>query len=430
MITTIKYPSAAQMAEILQRPSANNTAMQNSVSDIVNNVKKNGDTAIKDCCEKFDNIVIGNFEVLKEKWKAAGNMLDTKLKRAIDLAINNIEKFHVAQAEEMQPVETTEGVICWRKAVAIEKIGLYIPGGSAPLFSTLLMLAVPAKIAGCGEVIVCTPPDRNGNIHPAILYAAYKTGVNRIFSIGGAQAIAAMAYGTQTVPKVYKIFGPGNSYVTAAKMIVGAAGTAIDIPAGPSEVAILADDSCVAAFVAADLLAQAEHGPDSQVLLITDSPNVLREVCDEVEAQLLLLPRKDVAAGALHNSKFILVKNLSVGMSIINDYAPEHLIIATDNADELAGSVINAGSVFLGHYTPESAGDYASGTNHTLPTGGHARAYSGVSLDSFIKKITFQKISSQGLQNLADTITTMATAEGLQAHAASVTIRLKSTNND
>jgi histidinol dehydrogenase len=430
MIATIKYPTADMLTEILNRPLANNTDVQNSVATIVSDVKNSGDAAVKHYCKKFDKSLLNSFEVPKEKWEDAANRLEYPLKKAIDVAIKNISRFHSAQAEAVQPVETTEGVICWRRSLAVEKVGLYIPGGTAPLFSTLLMLAVPAKLAGCREIIVCTPPDVNGNIHSTILYAAHILGVDRIFSIGGAQAIAAMAYGTETVPKVYKIFGPGNSYVTAAKAMVSASGTAIDIPAGPSEVAVLADDSCIPAFVAADLLAQAEHGPDSQVLLVTDSPAVLNEVCVEVERQCSLLHRKDIAIEALRNSKFILAHSLSEGMDIINDYAPEHLIIATSNADELAGSVINAGSVFIGHYTPESAGDYASGTNHTLPTGGHARAYSGVSLDSFMKKITFQKISRHGLQNLADVVTTMAAAEGLEAHAASVTIRVKKINND
>jgi len=430
MIIPIKYPTADLLTEVLRRPSSNNAAVQNSVTKIIDDVKSRGDVAIRHYTEQFDHAFVDSFEVPKQKWKDAAYSVTDTLKKAIDVAINNISKFHAAQAEVASPTETSEGVICWRRSVAIEKIGLYIPGGSAPLFSTLLMLAVPAKLAGCREVIVCTPPDRNGNIDGTILYAAYIVGVDRIFGIGGAQAIAAMAYGTKTVPKVHKIFGPGNSYVTAAKVMVGASGTAIDLPAGPSEVAVLADDSCIPAFVAADLLAQAEHGADSQVLLVTDSATVLNEVYAEVEKQCSLLPRKDIAAAALRNSQFILVRNLSDGMAIVNEYAPEHLIIATNNADELADSVVNAGSVFLGHYTPESAGDYASGTNHTLPTGGHAKAYSGVSLDSFLKKITFQKISRPGLENLANTVTTMAIAEGLEAHATSVTIRLKNISND
>jgi len=428
MIATIKYPSKEEVAGLIKRPEQGNNAVLKSVQAILYDVAQKGDAAIRQYTELYDKTTPGNMEVPKDVWLKAAGTLDAPLKTAINTAIENIRKFHEAQREEIKQITTTDGVVCWRKPIAIDKVGLYIPGGSAPLFSTLLMLAVPAVIAGCKEIIVCTPPDKQGNIHPAILYAAAVTGVHRIFGIGGAQAIAAMGYGTESVPRVYKIFGPGNSYVTAAKVLLGASGTAIDIPAGPSEVAILADEQCIPAFVAADLLAQAEHGPDSQVLLVTNSNKVIEDVCSAIAEQLQQLPRKDTIQQALNNSKAVLVNTLAEGMDIINAYAPEHLIIATADAEQQAEQVINAGSVFIGNYTPESAGDYASGTNHTLPTGGHARAYSGVSLDSFVKKITFQKITPQGLKNLSPTITQMAMAEGLAAHAASVTIRTNALN--
>ncbi|HEY0274197.1 MAG TPA: histidinol dehydrogenase, partial [Chitinophaga sp.] len=346
------------------------------------------------------------------------------LQAAILQARQNIESFHRAQQEPPQVIETMPGVQCWRRPVAIDKVGLYIPGGSAPLFSTILMLGIPAVIAGCREIVLCTPSNAEGQVHPAILFTAQAIGIEKVFKIGGVQAIGAMAYGTETVPRVYKIFGPGNQYVTAAKQLVNKAGTAIDMPAGPSEVAVLADETCVPAFVAADLLSQAEHGPDSQVLLVSTSLQVIRDVEAAVAAQLQALPRQQTAARALDNSRLILVHDLDEAMDLLNEYAPEHLIIACKNDEQLAGKVINAGSVFLGNYSPESAGDYASGTNHTLPTNGHARAYSGVSLDSFLKKITYQRLSREGLQQLGRTIEQMATAEGLEAHKQAVTIRL------
>ncbi len=430
MISIIKYPDEAQLSILLARPAFDNDSLAPAVAAILSNVKKNGDAALAEYNQRFDGYASSALEVSDEEWSEGATGISDDLKAAIDVAIDNISKFHSSQREEIKVVMTMNGVQCWRKSVGIERVGIYIPGGTAPLLSTLLMLAIPAKIAGCREVVMCTPPGKDGVINKAILYAAKRTGVNRIFKAGGAQAIAAMAYGTQSIPQVYKIFGPGNQYVTAAKIQVQSQGVAIDLPAGPSEVAVLADDSCVPAFVAADLLSQAEHGIDSQVLLVTDSEMIAAQVNEEVARQLPALPRKEIAAGALANSKIIVVRSIQDGMKIINEYAPEHLIIATANANELANDVINAGSVFIGNYTPESAGDYASGTNHTLPTNGHARAYSGVSLDSFVKKITFQQIDAEGLKILGNTITQMATAEGLYAHADAVSIRLKTLENE
>jgi histidinol dehydrogenase len=430
VISIIKYPDEAQLSILLARPAFDNDSLAPAVAAILSNVKKNGDAALAEYNQRFDGYASSALEVSDEEWSEGATGISDDLKAAIDVAIDNISKFHSSQREEIKVVMTMNGVQCWRKSVGIERVGIYIPGGTAPLLSTLLMLAIPAKIAGCREVVMCTPPGKDGVINKAILYAAKRTGVNRIFKAGGAQAIAAMAYGTQSIPQVYKIFGPGNQYVTAAKIQVQSQGVAIDLPAGPSEVAVLADDSCVPAFVAADLLSQAEHGIDSQVLLVTDSEMIAAQVNEEVARQLPALPRKEIAAGALANSKIIVVRSIQDGMKIINEYAPEHLIIATANANELANDVINAGSVFIGNYTPESAGDYASGTNHTLPTNGHARAYSGVSLDSFVKKITFQQIDAEGLKILGNTITQMATAEGLYAHADAVSIRLKTLENE
>ena len=425
MIDIIKYPAKSDWAELLKRPAENNKSLRNDVARILEDVKLDGDKAVQKYMQQFGGISLSSFEVAKSDWISASESISKDLKESIEVAIKNITTFHAAQKENVSVIETVPGVSCWRKSVGIEKVGLYVPGGTAPLLSTLLMLAIPAKIAGCKEIIVCTPPDNNGNIPPIILYCALRIGVDRIFKIGGAQAIAAMGYGTASVPKVYKIFGPGNQYVTCAKILLNAKGIAIDMPAGPSELAILADDSCVPAFVAADLLSQAEHGIDSQVLLVTNNEHVINEVINCLEMQLLDLPRKEIAEQALLNSKAILVKTIEEGMDLLNEYAPEHLIISCRNEELLSEKVINAGSVFLGNFSPESAGDYASGTNHTLPTNGFAKAYSGVSLDSFVKKITYQKLSYEGLVSLGLVITEMAEAEGLRAHANAITIRLK-----
>jgi histidinol dehydrogenase len=368
--------------------------------------------------------IIQEFKVTAEKIAAAENLISAGLKTAIQLAKVNIEVFHNSQIQQVDRIETMPGVWCWRKSVGIEKVGIYIPGGSAPLFSTVLMLGVPAKMAGCKEIILCTPPNEQGEINPAILYAASLVGVTAIYSVGGAQAIAAMAYGTASIPKVYKIFGPGNQYVTAAKQLVQQNGMAIDMPAGPSEVCVWADENAIPSFVAADLLSQAEHGPDSQVILIANNTVIVETIQREIDLQLTVLPRKDFAAKALLNSKAIILSSQDQAIDLINAYAPEHLILAVDNALQIADKIINAGSVFIGNYSPESVGDYASGTNHTLPTNGYAKAYSGVSLDSFVKKITFQQLTERGLMNIAPTVIEMADAEGLQAHSNAVSVRL------
>lgn len=421
----IKYPSKSDWPELLKRPALNTFSLESTVRNVLGDVKKNGDVAIQRYTLEFDKVDIKNTQVSDAEFAEASSLLSQELKNAIELAKSNIEKFHTSQKEVFQTIETQPGVKCWRKSVGIEKVGLYIPGGTAPLFSTILMLAIPAKIAGCKEIILTSPPSAQGKLHPAILYAAQLTGVTRVFKIGGVQAIGAMAYGTATVPRVSKIFGPGNQYVTCAKQLISKEGIAIDMPAGPSEVAILADNSCVSEFVAADLLSQAEHGIDSQVILVSDKKTVIDAINVELEKQLNKLPRKEFAAKALANSKAILVKDKTEGMALLNEYAPEHLIIVCTNNEELAEKVINAGSVFLGNYSCESAGDYASGTNHTLPTNGYAKAYSGVSLDSFVKKITYQQLSKQGLQAIGPAIELMAEAEGLQAHKQAVTIRLE-----
>lgn len=422
---TINYPDKSTWKEILKRPALDSTSLEATVKSILIDIKLNGDSAVKKYALQFDKANLNSFEVNQNEIKSAETKLSTELKNAIQNAKSNIEKFHSAQKEITQPIETTSGVNCWRKSVGIEKVGLYIPGGSAPLFSTVLMLGIPAKLAGCKEIILCTPSDSNGNINPAILFAAQLVGVTKIFKVGGVQAIAAMAYGTESIPQVYKIFGPGNQYVTCAKQLINKEGVAIDMPAGPSEVAVIADETCVPAFVAADLLSQAEHGADSQVILVSNSESVIKKVNEELELQLKALSRNTIAEKALQNSKAILVNSLEEGMELLNEYASEHLIIACSNADELAGKVVNAGSVFIGNYSCESAGDYASGTNHTLPTNGYAKAYSGVSLDSFVKKITFQKLSKEGIQTIGKTIELMAEAEGLDAHKNAVSIRLK-----
>ena len=422
----ILYPNKADWAEMLRRPMQNVSTFFENVSTILKNVKANGDAAVLEYEEQFDKVKLTSLVVTEEEMKEAESQVPIELKVAILLAQRNIYTFHKKQKFEGKKVETMEGVTCWQKAVGIEKVGLYIPGGTAPLFSTVLMLAVPAKIAGCKEIVLCTPPDKEGKINPAILYAAQVSGVSKIFKAGGVQAIGAMAYGTESVPKVYKIFGPGNQYVMAAKQQVAMHDVAIDMPAGPSEVMVIADETSNPAFVAADLLSQAEHGVDSQVVLVTTSEKFLGEVEYEVQHQLSRLPRWQIAEKSLENSKLILVKDMDEAIEMANEYAPEHLIIETKDYMDLAEKVVNAGSVFLGAYTPESAGDYASGTNHTLPTNGYAKAYSGVSLDSFIRKITFQEINREGIQNIGPAIEVMASNEHLDAHKNAVSVRLNS----
>ena len=422
----ILYPNQAEWTEILKRPVLNMETLRGTVCEVLDKVKAEGDKAVIEFEERFDKVQLESLAVTDEEMKEAEKEVPIELKVAILLAQRNIYTFHKKQKFEGKKVETMEGVTCWQKAVGIEKVGLYIPGGTAPLFSTVLMLAVPARVAGCKEIVLCTPPNKEGKIHPAILYAAQVSGVSKIFKAGGVQAIGAMAYGTESVPKVYKIFGPGNQYVMAAKQQVSLHDVAIDMPAGPSEVEVIADETANPAFVAADLLSQAEHGVDSQVVLITTSEKLLHEVEYEVQHQLARLPRWQMAEKSLANSKLILVKDMEEAIAMTNEYAPEHLIIETSNYMELAEKVVNAGSVFLGSYTPESAGDYASGTNHTLPTNGYAKAYSGVSLDSFIRKITFQEINREGIQNIGPAIEVMAANEQLDAHKNAVSVRLAS----
>ena len=411
----ISNPDKSQWQEILKRPVMNTENLFDTVRSVIDRVKEEGDRAVLDYEEKFDKVVLASLAVSEEEQQEAENLVSEDLKAAIRLAKQNIETFHAAQRFEGKKVQTQPGVTCWQKAVAIEKVGLYIPGGTAPLFSTVLMLAVPARIAGCKEIVLCTPPGRDGKVHPAVLFAAKVAGVNRIFKAGGIQAIAAMAYGTESVPKVYKIFGPGNQYVTAAKQLVSLRDVAIDMPAGPSEVEVLADETANPIFVAADLLSQAEHGVDSQAILITTSVELQQAVKVEVERQLALLPRKEIAEKSLANSKLIVVDSMTEAIELTNAYAPEHLIIETEDYLSVAERIVNAGSVFLGSLTPESAGDYASGTNHTLPTNGYAKAYSGVSLDSFIRKITFQEIKPEGLNIIGPAIELMAANEQLDA---------------
>lgn len=422
----IENPLDVSLPELLQRPAMDHAALYAVVQGVLDGVKKEGDTAVADYTQKFDGVTIDTAMVTEAEITEAALALSPALKEAIQLAAKNIRCFHEAQVSETIKIETMPGVSCWRKSVGIDKVGLYIPGGSAPLFSTVLMLGVPAVIAGCKEIILCTPPAADGKVHPAILYAARVVGITRIFKIGGVQAIAAMAYGTQTVPQVYKIFGPGNQYVTAAKQLVQQSGVAIDMPAGPSEVCVLTDETCNPSFVASDLLSQAEHGPDSQVLLVSTSKKVVAEVEVALAAQLALLPRKDIAQKALDNSTAIVVDDMERAIFIVNSYAAEHLILACKNDEVVSEKITNAGSVFLGNYSPESVGDYASGTNHTLPTSGYARAYSGVSVDSFVKKMTFQKLTPAGLQAIGTAVETMAAAEGLDAHKNAITIRLQS----
>ena len=422
----IENPLQESLPELLQRPAMDHAALYTVVQGVLDAVKKEGDTAVAAYTQKFDGVTMDTAIVSAAEINEAALALSPALKDAIQLAAKNIRCFHEAQVSETIKIETMPGVSCWRKSIGIDKVGLYIPGGSAPLFSTVLMLGIPAVIAGCKEIILCTPPAANGKVHPAILYAATVVGITRIFKIGGVQAIAAMAYGTETVPQLYKIFGPGNQYVTAAKQLVQQSGVAIDMPAGPSEVCVLADETCNPAFVASDLLSQAEHGPDSQVLLVSTSKKVVANVEEALAAQLALLPRKDIAQKALDNSTAIVVEDMDRAIFIVNSYAAEHLILACNNDEVIAEKITNAGSVFLGNYSPESVGDYASGTNHTLPTSGYARAYSGVSVDSFVKKVTFQKLTPAGLQAIGAAVETMAAAEGLDAHKNAITIRLQS----
>jgi len=409
----------------LERPVFETKSLERHVQNILNGVKKDGDEAVRHFTKVLDSVELKDFQVSETEFDEAEKKVSDELKTAINVAKSNIEKFHRAQIEKPEVIETTPGVFCWRKSVPIQRVGLYVPAGSAPLFSTVLMLGVPAAIAGCKEIVVCSPPARNGKINDATLYAAKVCGITKVFKIGGVQAIGAMAFGTETVPKVYKIFGPGNQFVTCAKQLVGQYGTAIDMPAGPSEVAIIADETCVPAFVAADLLSQAEHGVDSQVLLVSTSEKVIDETLIELDKQLAKLSRKAIASKALENSKAILVENIDEAVELLNEYAAEHLILTCENADEVAEKIVNAGSVFIGNYSCESAGDYASGTNHTLPTNGFAKAFSGVSLDSFVKKITFQKLNEEGVGNLGRTIECMAEAEGLDAHKNAISIRLE-----
>jgi histidinol dehydrogenase len=420
----IKYPEKKNWPELLARPVLESKPLEEAVLSVLDDVRLNGDHAVLKYTTKFDQAVLSSMEVSEEEKKNALLQVDDGLKNAIKLASKNIEKFHDSQAFKTQIVETMPGVECWQRSVPIERVGLYIPGGTAPLFSTVLMLAIPARIAGCSEIVLCSPPDKNGKLNSAIIYAAEVAGVNRIFKIGGVQAIAAMAYGTESVPKVYKIFGPGNQYVTSAKQLISRDGIAIDMPAGPSEVAVLADETSNPVYIASDLLSQAEHGPDSQVILISLSAEIIELVQRELKKQLQDLPRGDFATKSLNNSKAFLVKDYNEMLELTNAYAPEHLIISTSNASAMADKIVNAGSVFIGQYTPESAGDYASGTNHTLPTNGYARMYSGVNLDAYIKKITFQKITREGLETIGPAIEKMAEAEGLIAHKRAVSLRL------
>ncbi len=420
----ISNPPLRRWEQLARRPALRQEKLMKTVEKIFSEIRKRGDKAVLKYSTKFDYPSQTAFPVEKETIEKASEALPERLKQAIDLAKHNIEIFHLSQQEEIRKVETTQGVVCWRESRPIERVGIYIPGGSAPLFSTVLMLAIPAKIAGCSEIILCTPPNIYGEIHPAILYTANLVGVNRIFAVGGIQAIGAMTFGTESIPKVDKIFGPGNQYVMAAKKIATLYGTAIDMPAGPSEVLVVADETSNPSFVASDLLSQAEHGPDSQVILLSDNKKVVKEIDAKLNEQLLALPRKEIAEEALKNSRAIVFDTLEECMAFSNFYAPEHLILAVENPNLLASKVVNAGSVFLGNYSCESAGDYAGGTNHTLPTSGYAKAYSGVSLDSFIKKITFQQLSEEGLLQIGPAIEVMAETEQLYAHKNAVTLRL------
>lgn len=418
------YPAATDWEKISARPHLDTQQLAEVVKDALADIKANGDEAVRKYESKFDHVELDSLKVRADEINEAEGLIDDELKNALLTAYHNIYSFHECQRFQSHHVETCPGVDCWQKSMPIEKVGLYIPGGTAPLFSTVLMLATPAKIAGCKDIVICTPPNKEGKVNPAILMAAKIAGVTEIFKIGGVQAIGAMAYGTETVPKVYKIFGPGNQYVMAAKQHVSLTDVAIDMPAGPSEVCVIADDTSNPIFVAADLLSQAEHGVDSQVLLITTSETMLDEIIAEIKSQLEVLPRKQIAVKALENSKFVLVHDTAEAMAISNAYAPEHLIIATADYKELSEKVVNAGSVFLGQYACESAGDYASGTNHTLPTHGYAKAYNGVNLDSYCRKITFQHLSRQGVDSIGQAVVTMAENEQLEAHANAMRVRL------
>ncbi len=424
-VETIKYPNIADVEHLLERPAHSLERLREPALAVIDEVRKSGDSALLEYTQRFDCVSLDSLRVSPAEFAEADSLVSDELKDAIALAAKNIEKFHTAQVSKVEKIETMPGVTCWRKSVGVERVGLYVPGGSAPLFSTVLMLGIPAKIAGCSRIVLCTPPDRSGKIHPAILYAARKVGVVEVCKVGGMQAIAALTFGTESVPRVDKIFGPGNAYVTAAKQLVSNMGVAIDMPAGPSEVMVLADEACNPEFVAADLLSQAEHGPDSQVVLVCDSEAVVDAVRNAVEEQLRVLERRDLALLSLEKSKIVLVKNAEEMLQVANIYAAEHLIISTKNADEMAERVVNAGSVFIGNYSPESVGDYASGTNHALPTAGYARSYGGVSVDSFVRKITFQKLTQEGIKNIGAAVETMAEAEGLQAHKNAVTLRIE-----
>ena len=419
-------PSKSTWKTICKRPEINSADLSSIVNGILENVKINGDSAIRLYAEKFDGVSLKNFLTSEQEISVSKKQVSQELKSAIQLAKKNIECFHKGQKESINRIETSDGVECWRESRAIEKVGLYIPGGTAPLFSTVLMLGIPAKLAGCAEIVLCTPPAKDGSVNPAILYTADLIGINKIYKVGGAQAISAMAFGTESIPKVYKIFGPGNQYVTKAKELVQQTGTAIDMPAGPSEVLVIADATCKPSFVAADLLSQAEHGADSQVILLSPSVDVIDKVLNEINSQINELPRKEVAKLALKQSRAIQCASIEECVELSNYYAPEHLIIASEKAENLLGKIQNAGSVFVGNYSCESAGDYASGTNHTLPTNGYARNYSGVSLDSFIRKVTFQRLTEKGIQNIGPSIECMAEAEELFAHKNAVSLRLKS----
>jgi histidinol dehydrogenase len=420
-----RYPEKSEYASLLARPVMDSSSLESAVLTVLSEVKRRGDAALFEYTSRFDGVQLNTLEVSEQEKQEAAHLVSPALKEAMQLAAANIRSFHQAQVQPVEIIETMPGIQCWRRSVGIEKVGLYIPGGTAPLFSTILMLGIPASIAGCKEIVLCSPPDKTGKLHPAILYAASLVGVTRIFKAGGAQAIAAMAYGTETIPQVYKIFGPGNQYVTCAKQLVQRDGLAIDMPAGPSEVAVFADVTANPAYVAADLLSQAEHGVDSQVLLVTTDENLPEKVSEALTIQLEQLSRAQLAEKALQNSSAIVVKNTEEALEILNLYAAEHLILASDQANEIADKVVNAGSVFIGHLTPESVGDYASGTNHTLPTNGYAKAYSGVSVDSFVRKITFQELSPVGLKAIGPAVVEMAGAEGLDAHAKAVTIRMQ-----
>ena len=421
----ILYPKRDQWSQILKRPTQTVKEIEATVNEVFNDVQINGDNAIKKYTKQFDKVSLSSFLVTQDEIKRAVQSVSNELKVAIQKAAGNIEKFHSAQKTEKVYQETTSGVVCWQEKRPIQKVGLYIPGGTAPLFSTVLMLAIPAKIAGCQEIVLCSPPNKEGEIANEILYAASLCGVTNIYKVGGIQAISGLTFGTETIPKVYKIFGPGNQFVTVAKQLATKFGVAIDMPAGPSELLVMADESANASFIASDLLSQAEHGPDSQVLLVSTSEKLIKEVSSEVDMQLKELPRVEITTKAIQNSKSILVKDFKEALALINEYAPEHFITCTKNNDFFIDGISNAGSVFIGKFTPESAGDYASGTNHTLPTNGYSKAYSGVNLDSFTKSITFQEITKTGIQNIGPSIELMAEAEGLQAHKNAVTLRLK-----